>query len=74
MSLSFSVACEIWCLSALTSTVDAGVLFSSVFFTADPVVGELDDLVVNLDSPEGAPPTIFGLPLEPQGLGPLDGG
>lgn len=38
MSYSFLTACLIWCLLALTSTMNTSVLLSSIFFMADSVV------------------------------------
>lgn len=38
ISYSFLTACLIWCLFALTSTMNTSVLLSSIFFMADSVV------------------------------------
>ena len=75
IDLGHITACLIWCLLALTSTVNTSVL-SSVFFMADSSgQWKIDDrIVVKLVSPGGALPRIFELPPESQCLGLPEGG
>jgi hypothetical protein len=56
--------------------MNTNVFLSSIFFMADSVVtGEFDDgIVVKLASPGCTLLRLFGLPPEPRGLGPSEGG